>query len=206
MAVDPINNAIVAAMDKALPSIVAVSCCPRRPVPHPTTPARWRGSWSSMPWTRNDDDHLGGGLAIVEAGDAFVERLASAAGADDAVVAAGNRGDHKGRPTGEARASAAVLLRRLNIPERLMAVPPATFPGGEQQRVNIARGFLPDRPVLLLDEPTASLDAENRAVVIDLIAERKRRGVAVVAVIRDEDVPMRSPTRSSMWQALRPEP
>jgi len=89
---------------------------------------------------------------------------------------------------GEARASAAVLLRRLNIPERLLAVPPATFSGGEQQRVNIARGFLPDRPVLLLDEPTASLDNENRAVVIDLIAEKKRRGVAVVAIIHDEEV------------------
>ena len=86
------------------------------------------------------------------------------------------------------RASAAVLLRRLNIPERLMAVPPATFSGGEQQRVNIARGFLPDRPVLLLDEPTASLDSENRAVVVDLIAEKKRRGVAVVVIIHDKDV------------------
>jgi len=88
----------------------------------------------------------------------------------------------------EARARAADLLRRLNIAKRLMAVPPATFSGGEQQRVNIARGFLPDRPVLLLDEPTASLDSENRAVVIDLIGEKKRRGVAVVAVIHDEDV------------------
>ena len=88
----------------------------------------------------------------------------------------------------EARRSAAALLRRLNIPERLMAVPPATFSGGEQQRVNIARGFLPDRPVLLLDEPTASLDSRNRAVVIDLIAEKKRRGVAIVAIIHDEDV------------------
>jgi alpha-D-ribose 1-methylphosphonate 5-triphosphate synthase subunit PhnL len=88
----------------------------------------------------------------------------------------------------EARASAGVLLRRLNIPERLLAVPPATFSGGEQQRVNIARGFLPDRPVLLLDEPTASLDSENRAVVIDLIAEKKRRGIAVVAIIHDEEV------------------
>ena len=89
---------------------------------------------------------------------------------------------------GEARASAAVLLRRLNIPERLLAVPPATFSGGEQQRVNIARGFLPDCPVLLLDEPTASLDSENRAVVIDLIAEKKQRGVAVVAIIHDKEV------------------
>jgi alpha-D-ribose 1-methylphosphonate 5-triphosphate synthase subunit PhnL len=88
----------------------------------------------------------------------------------------------------EARTRAADLLRRLNISQRLMAVPPATFSGGEQQRVNIARGFLPDRSVLLLDEPTASLDNENRAVVIDLITEKKRRGVAVVAIVHDEEV------------------
>jgi len=87
----------------------------------------------------------------------------------------------------EARMGAAALLRRLNIPERLMAVPPVTYSGGEQQRVNIARGFLPERPLLLLDEPTASLDSENRAVVIDLIAEKKRRGVAVVAIVHDQD-------------------
>jgi alpha-D-ribose 1-methylphosphonate 5-triphosphate synthase subunit PhnL len=88
----------------------------------------------------------------------------------------------------EARARAGALLRRLNIPDRLMAVPPATFSGGEQQRVNIARGFLPDRPVLLLDEPTASLDSENLAAVIDLVAEKKRRGVAVVAIIHEKEV------------------
>ncbi len=68
---------------------------------------------------------------------------------------------------GGARSAPATLLRRLNIPERLWTLPPATFSGGEQQRVNIARGFLPDLPLLLLDEPTASLDAANRAVVVD---------------------------------------
>jgi alpha-D-ribose 1-methylphosphonate 5-triphosphate synthase subunit PhnL len=88
----------------------------------------------------------------------------------------------------EARTRATALLRRLNIPDRLTAVPPATFSGGEQQRVNIARGFLPDRPVLLLDEPTASLDSENRAAVIDLVAEKKRSGVAVVAIIHEKEV------------------
>ena len=76
----------------------------------------------------------------------------------------------------------------LNIPERLWALPPATFSGGEQQRVNIARGFISDLPILLLDEPTASLDAANRAVVVDLIAEKKRRGAAVVAIVHDDDV------------------
>jgi alpha-D-ribose 1-methylphosphonate 5-triphosphate synthase subunit PhnL len=88
----------------------------------------------------------------------------------------------------DARRRAADLLRRLNIPERLWPLPPATFSGGEQQRVNIARGFISDLPLLLLDEPTASLDAGNRAVVVDLVAEKKRRGTAVVAIVHDDDV------------------
>jgi len=88
----------------------------------------------------------------------------------------------------EARQRAAALLRRLNIPERLWPLAPATFSGGEQQRINIARGFLADMPLLLLDEPTASLDADNRAAVIALITEKKRRGVAIVAIVHDEEV------------------
>jgi alpha-D-ribose 1-methylphosphonate 5-triphosphate synthase subunit PhnL len=93
-----------------------------------------------------------------------------------------------GAPRDEARHEAAALLHRLNIPERLWPLPPATFSGGEQQRVNIARGFISDRPVLLLDEPTASLDAGNRAVVVDLVRERKQRGAAIVAIVHDDDV------------------
>ncbi len=88
----------------------------------------------------------------------------------------------------EARARAAASLSRLNIPERLHGLPPATFSGGEQQRVNIARGFLADKPLLLLDEPTASLDAANRAVVVEMIRARKAAGTAVIGVFHDEDV------------------
>jgi len=88
----------------------------------------------------------------------------------------------------EARERAGQLLRRLNIPERLWALPPSTFSGGEQQRVNIARGFISDLPILLLDEPTASLDAANRAVVVELIDEKKRAGVAMVAIIHDDEI------------------
>jgi alpha-D-ribose 1-methylphosphonate 5-triphosphate synthase subunit PhnL len=87
-----------------------------------------------------------------------------------------------------ARERAAGLLTQLNLPERLWSLPPATFSGGEQQRVNIARGFAPDRPLLLLDEPTASLDAANRAVVVEMIREKKRRGVAVLGIFHDDDV------------------
>jgi len=88
----------------------------------------------------------------------------------------------------EARARAEVLLARLNIPEAMWNLAPATFSGGEQQRVNIARGFLADYPVLLLDEPTASLDAGNRAVVVELIQEAKARGAAVVGIFHDDEV------------------
>jgi alpha-D-ribose 1-methylphosphonate 5-triphosphate synthase subunit PhnL len=87
-----------------------------------------------------------------------------------------------------ARRKATEMLRRLNIPGPLWGLPPATFSGGEQQRVNIARGFLPDLPILLLDEPTASLDTANSAVVMDLIAEKKRNGTAIVAVVHDDHV------------------
>jgi len=88
----------------------------------------------------------------------------------------------------EAREWAGQLLRRLNIPERLWALPPSTFSGGEQQRVNIARGFISDLPILLLDEPTASLDAANRTVVVELVAEKKRQGVAMVAIVHDDEI------------------
>ncbi|MFG1478245.1 phosphonate C-P lyase system protein PhnL [Xanthobacter sp. V4C-4] len=82
---------------------------------------------------------------------------------------------------------AGALLARLNLPERLWRLPPATFSGGEQQRVNVARGFIGSQPLLLLDEPTASLDAANRAVVIDLIAEKKAAGCAVLGIFHDAD-------------------
>jgi alpha-D-ribose 1-methylphosphonate 5-triphosphate synthase subunit PhnL len=87
-----------------------------------------------------------------------------------------------------ARAKARALLLKLNIPSRLHAIPPATFSGGEQQRVNLARGFIAHHPILLLDEPTASLDAENRAVVIEMVKDAKANGTAIVAICHDADV------------------
>ncbi|PSL17525.1 phosphonate C-P lyase system protein PhnL [Shimia abyssi] len=86
----------------------------------------------------------------------------------------------------EARETARGLLTRLRIPERLWALSPTSFSGGEQQRVNIARGFAHDYPALLLDEPTASLDAANRDTVLCLIEEAKARGAAIIGIFHDE--------------------
>ena len=85
----------------------------------------------------------------------------------------------------EARTRAGDLLARLNLPERLWGLPPATFSGGEQQRVNIAMGLIAPRPILLLDEPTASLDAPNRAVVAELVCERRAAGAAILGIVHD---------------------
>jgi alpha-D-ribose 1-methylphosphonate 5-triphosphate synthase subunit PhnL len=88
------------------------------------------------------------------------------------------------------------LLMRLNIPARLHGLPPATFSGGEQQRVNLARGFIGGHPILLLDEPTASLDATNRDVVIAMIREAKAAGIAILAIMHD------LPTRDAVADRL----
>lgn len=95
----------------------------------------------------------------------------------------------------DARQQAEQLLLRLRIPMRLWSVAPATFSGGEQQRINIARGLIRRRPVLLLDEPTASLDAENRSTVVQMINEAREAGAAIVGIFHDREVRDRVATR-----------
>jgi alpha-D-ribose 1-methylphosphonate 5-triphosphate synthase subunit PhnL len=77
------------------------------------------------------------------------------------------------------------LLDHLHIPERLWHLPPSTFSGGEQQRVNIARGFAARFPILLLDEPTASLDKKNRKRVFELITQEREAGTTIIGVFHD---------------------
>ena len=94
----------------------------------------------------------------------------------------------RGADQAVARERASELLAKLNLPRELWQLPPATFSGGEQQRVNIARGFITGHAILLLDEPTASLDATNRRVVVEMIAAKKAEGVALLGIFHDEEV------------------
>jgi len=93
-----------------------------------------------------------------------------------------------GMPRDAALERGRALLARLRIPERLWSLSPVTFSGGEQQRVNISRGFIAEFSVLLLDEPTASLDAASRAIAVDLIREARERGAAIVGTFHDAEV------------------
>lgn len=108
----------------------------------------------------------------------------------------------RGESAASARERARILLSRLQIPEKMWALPPATFSGGEQQRINIARGFAADFPILLLDEPTASLDEHNRKIVIDLIDDARKRGTAIVAIVHDAETRAAITTRLLPLQAL----
>lgn len=127
-------------------------------------------------------------------------RVIPRVGARAVVEAAGIEG---GLTPEAARTRAGDLLTRLNLPERLWALPPSTFSGGEQQRVNIARGLIAERPILLIDEPTASLDAANRAVVVDLIAEKRAAGTAILGIFHDADVRQAVATRIVDVSAFR---
>ena len=118
------------------------------------------------------------------------------------IVAAAAR--DAGLAPGAAKNRAENLLARLNLPERLWTLPPATFSGGEQQRVNIARGFAGEHRLLILDEPTASLDAANREAVVGLIAERRAAGAGFLAIFHDEDVRARVADRVLDVSAFAP--
>jgi alpha-D-ribose 1-methylphosphonate 5-triphosphate synthase subunit PhnL len=109
----------------------------------------------------------------------------------------------RGIDPSEATRRAGDMLARLNLPERLWTLAPSTFSGGEQQRVNIARSFVDPTAIMLLDEPTASLDAANRDVVVHLIDEARNNGAAIIGIFHDEAVRDRIATRRLDLTAYR---
>ncbi|MCS3471894.1 alpha-D-ribose 1-methylphosphonate 5-triphosphate synthase subunit PhnL [Pseudomonas sp. JUb42] len=112
----------------------------------------------------------------------------------------------RGWSKAEARERAESLLSRLNIPRRLWQLAPGTFSGGEQQRINIARGFMVPWPILLLDEPTASLDDNNRQVVLELMHEARQAGAALIGIFHDQNVRQAIADRHLDMTALAKEP
>ncbi|MDR0997151.1 MAG: phosphonate C-P lyase system protein PhnL [Zoogloeaceae bacterium] len=94
----------------------------------------------------------------------------------------------RGADKAKARGKARELLACLNVPERLWGVPPATFSGGEKQRVNLARGLIARPRLLLLDEPTASLDPATSARVVELLQTIKAEGVAMLAIFHHPEL------------------
>jgi alpha-D-ribose 1-methylphosphonate 5-triphosphate synthase subunit PhnL len=88
-----------------------------------------------------------------------------------------------------AQREARELLERLEVPGTLWDGYPSTFSGGERQRVNLARALIAPRALLLLDEPTASLDHTRGAIVGELLAERKEAGTATIAVLHGAPMP-----------------
>jgi alpha-D-ribose 1-methylphosphonate 5-triphosphate synthase subunit PhnL len=93
-----------------------------------------------------------------------------------------------GVPRDLASERARAMLARLGIAERLWGLSPVTFSGGEQQRINVARVFVVGYPILLLDEPTASLDVPSRHIVVVLIDEARARGAAILGAVHDVTV------------------
>jgi alpha-D-ribose 1-methylphosphonate 5-triphosphate synthase subunit PhnL len=102
----------------------------------------------------------------------------------------------------QALEEAARWLTRLRIPESLWQLPPATFSGGEQQRINLARSFIKPKPLLLLDEPTASLDPVNTQTVVDMILQARNNGIAILGIFHDDSVAQEVVSRTVAMKPL----
>ena len=102
----------------------------------------------------------------------------------------------------EAKDRAVEMLEQLSIGERLWNQSPLVLSGGEQQRVNLARALAPRYPILILDEPTASLDGENRLNVVRLLQVERDRGVAIIGTLADVDSVKRLATNTMSLKVL----
>lgn len=110
----------------------------------------------------------------------------------------------RGVSQAEAQSRGRELLAQLQVPERLWGVPPATFSGGEKQRINLARGLIARPRLLLLDEPTSSLDPGTTESVAGLIETIKQEGVGILAIFHHPELVRRLADQTVRLQALSP--
>ena len=94
----------------------------------------------------------------------------------------------RGWAVSTARERACELLRMMNIDRELWDTSPSTFSGGEQQRVNLAKALITQPRLLLLDEPTASLDSETKKIVMQALMQLKKQGTTIVGIFHDTEV------------------
>jgi len=87
----------------------------------------------------------------------------------------------------EAEKSARVMLAFFQLPEKLWDAYPNTFSGGEKLRLNLARAMIKQPKLLLLDEPTASLDNQSKEFVKDMMIKLKKSGTSMVGIFHDLD-------------------
>jgi len=92
----------------------------------------------------------------------------------------------RGASDPDARRAAGESFERLSLPRELWDTYPATFSGGEQQRVNIARAMISRPRLLLVDEPTASLDLKTKDAVIDMLLDLKTCGTSIILITHDQ--------------------
>ena len=83
--------------------------------------------------------------------------------------------------------AARLALKTFGVKPDLWAAYPTTFSGGEQQKVNLARALILPQKLLMLDEPTASLDANARAALVARLQELKDEGTAMIGVFHHPD-------------------
>lgn len=102
----------------------------------------------------------------------------------------------RGASIDDARRTASEAFERLSLPRELWDAYPATFSGGEQQRVNIVRAMISRPRILLVDEPTASLDMKTKDAVIDMLLDLKKTGTSIILITHDEHTLTRMTDRS----------